>query len=143
MGEQARTEVRVTRRLPAPPERVFDAWLDASTVGRWLFATPTGEMVRVEVDPRVGGAFEIVERRDGEDVPHTGTWVELDRPRRIVFTFAVPQYSDETSRVTVDISPTEGGSELTLTTPANSDEEARKGEAGWSAVLEGLARELG
>jgi hypothetical protein len=28
------------------------------------------QMVRVEIDARVGGQFVIVERRDGEDVEH-------------------------------------------------------------------------
>lgn len=145
MDDHALTSVRVARRLPAPPERVFDAWLDAAAVGRWLFATPTGEMVRVEVDPRVDGGFTIVEWRDGEDILHEGRWLELGRPRRIAFDFAVPRYSSQTSRVTVDIAPAEGGSELTLTheMPEVPAEAARKTEEGWSGILTGLARELG
>ncbi len=53
----------VERHIDAPPERVFDAWLDAGAVGQWLFATPGGVMEKVEIDPRVGGKFLIVERR--------------------------------------------------------------------------------
>ena len=64
--------VCVTRRFSASPERVFDAWLDPDTAGRWLFTTATGQMVRAEVDPRVGSSFTFTERRNGEDVEHTG-----------------------------------------------------------------------
>jgi uncharacterized protein YndB with AHSA1/START domain len=107
--------VRVSRRFDASAERVFDAWLDPEKAGKFLFATPTGTMVRAEIDPRVGGTFCFVDRRDGEDVAHTGTYLEIDRPRRLVFSFAVPKYSAATTRVIVEIVPREAGCELTLT----------------------------
>ena len=102
-------EFSVSHRFAAPPERVFDAWLDPKLAGRFLFATPTGQMIKAEIDPRVGGAFVFVDRRDGEDVEHVGEYLELDRPRRIVFTFGVPKFAVEFSRVTVDIVPLGAG----------------------------------
>lgn len=79
-------QVRIARHLSAAPERVFDAWLDPVKAGRWLFATPSGRMVRVEIDARIGGSFILVDRRDGEEVEHTGEYLEIDRPRRLSFT---------------------------------------------------------
>ena len=137
--------VRVTRRFQADCEKVFDAWLDPGTAGNWLYATPDGKMVRVEIDARVGGSFEIVERRDGEDVLHTGTYEELERPRRLVFTLQVPKYSQDKSRVAIDLAPAEGGDgcELSLDAGEETAEDAAKYRKGWSTVLEGLARQLG
>lgn len=134
--------VKVTRRFSASAERVFDAWLDPKSAGKWLFATPTGEMVKVEIDARVGGGFVIVDRRDGEDVAHVGQYLEIDRPRRLVFTFGVPKYSDEADRVEVEITSLEDGCELTLT-HALQPEWEEGARSGWTGILEGLATTLG
>jgi two-component system, cell cycle response regulator DivK len=139
--EEATGEVRVTRRLEASAEAVFDAWLDAETARKWLFATPDGEMVRVEIDPRVGGRFEIVERRDGEDVLHTGLYEEIERPSRLAFSLQVPKYAPNSDRVAIAIAPAEGGSELTLTQGISEGAPAspERIERGWSKVLAALA----
>lgn len=142
MTDDSRVQFRLTRRFDAPPERVFDAWLDPATAGEFLFATEEGEMVGVEIDPRAGGRYSIVERREGEDVEHTGEYLEIDRPRRLAFTLQVPKYSEETDRVTLEIAPAGGGSELTLVQEV-SPEWADQVEEGWTAILDGLARVLG
>jgi uncharacterized protein YndB with AHSA1/START domain len=134
--------VRVTHHFSASPERVFDAWLDPQTAGKWLFATPTGQMVRVEIDARVGGRFVIVDRRNGEDVEHTGEYLEIDRPRLLVFTFGVPKYSPLFTRVTVEIVPAESGCQLILTNEDVPDEYAASNETGWIGILVGLAESL-
>jgi len=145
MDIKPKITVTVVRRFDASPECVFDAWLDPATVGRWLFATRTGEVVRVEVDPRVGGSFVIVDRRNGEDFAHTGEYLEIDRPRRLVFDFWVQQDTDHTSRVSVDVVPQAAGCELTLTQEFSAEMAAYKerSEAGWGKLLDALAANLG
>jgi two-component system cell cycle response regulator DivK len=137
-------EVRVSRRFEAPAEAVFDAWLDEASVGEWLFATPDGEMVRVEIDPRVGGRYTIVERRGGEDIVHTGTYEVVERPTRLVFTLQVPKYADHADRVTVGLAPAGDGCELTLiqTVPPDAPASPERIEQGWGVVLGGLAARL-
>ena len=137
--------VRVTRRFSASPERVFDALLNPEKAGKFMFATPSGQMVRVEIDARAGGKFAFVDRRDGEDVAHTGEYVEINRPRRLVFTLSVAKYAQDIARVLVEIVPLECGCELTLThevRPDRADSMSRI-EAGWSGILDGLAATLG
>lgn len=122
---------------------MFSDWLDPETTCRWLFATATGEIVRVEIDARVGGRFVIVDRRDGEDIEHTGEYLEIDRPRRLVFTLTVPKYSPESTRVCVElVSLGDSGCELTLTHEGLRPEHAARTEAGWSQILDGLASAL-
>ncbi len=136
-----RVTLRVSKRFNASAERVFDAWLDPAKAGKWLFATPTGEMVRVEIDARVGGSFTIV-RRDGEEVEHVGEYLEIDRPRRLVFTFGVPKFSKEMTKVTIDIVPQGDGCALTLTHENVLPDWAGRTEQGWGMILGNLAAAL-
>ena len=142
MNADAKPAIVVVRRFDASPERVFDAWLDPQIARRWLFSTPDGEMVRTEIDARVGGHFIVTERREGEDVEHVGEYLVIDRPSRLVFTFAVPKYSDEYDRVTVEIRRLDKGCELTLTNEMSPEIHREWGEqtrSGWTTLLDGLA----
>jgi len=138
MNAGSKVTVRVTRRFHASPERVFDAWLDPQKARMFLFATPTGEMVRAEIDPRVGGSFLFVDRRDGLDIDHIGEYLEIDRPRHLVFTFSVPHYSVETTRVIIDIVPLDAGCELILTHEGVLADWESRTQAGWSGILDQL-----
>jgi uncharacterized protein YndB with AHSA1/START domain len=136
--------IRITRRFAASAERVFDAWLNEKTAGRWWFATPTGKMQSVKIDGRVGGQFRIVERRGGQDADHFGTFIELDRPHRIVLDFATDPGHPAT-RVTIQIvSLKEGGCELTLShdiAPEWAEYKDRTNQ-GWTMILENLEKSL-
>jgi uncharacterized protein YndB with AHSA1/START domain len=143
MSEAAPVTVRVVRRFNASPERVFDTWLDPGSAGKFLFATPTGRMVRAEIDARVGGKFVFVDRRDGEDVEHVGEYLEVDRPRRLAFTFAVPKFSSQSTTVSIDIVPDGTGCTLTLTHEGVLPDYASRTEEGWSRILDGLVGVLG
>jgi uncharacterized protein YndB with AHSA1/START domain len=134
--------ITITRRFDHPIERVFDAWLDPAKACKFLFATPTGQMVRVEIDARVGGAFNITERRDGEDVEHVGSYLEINRPRRLVFSFGVPKYSKLMTRVSIDLQPLPSGCELTLTQEGTPLEWVEASREGWGKIVDGLATSL-
>jgi uncharacterized protein YndB with AHSA1/START domain len=138
LNSEPRATVRVRRSFQAAPELVFDAWLSPQTACKFLFATPTGKMVRTEIDGRVGGAFLLIDRRDGVDVEHVGEYLEIDRPRRLVFVFRVPHYSAESSRVTLDFAPLEPGCELVLLHEGVLPEYEVSTQAGWKMILEAL-----
>ncbi|MFL6429641.1 MAG: SRPBCC domain-containing protein [Acidobacteriaceae bacterium] len=127
--------VKVTRTFAVTPERIFDAWLNPEIARRFLFATPTGEIVRVDIDARVGGKFVIVRRTDGDDVEHFGEYLAIDRPRRLVFTFAVPKYSAVYTQVSIEIVPAGSGSKLTLTHEGVLPEWADRTQEGWEMIL--------
>jgi uncharacterized protein YndB with AHSA1/START domain len=135
--------VRVTHPFDASAERVYDAFLDPSRASRFMFATATGQIVRCDIDARVGGVFTIVDRRNGEDVVHAGTFLALEGPRRIVFTLSVEKYSNDTDTVTIEITRRGKGCDLTLTHEMKAkyapfQDRAREG---WTGILD-VAAEL-
>lgn len=135
--------VRVTRRFEASPERVFDAWLDPNVAARFLYATAAGRMQRVEIDARVGGGYTIVETREDGDAAHYGRYLEIDRPRRLVFTLSLDPASDG-DRVTVEIEAAGAGCELRLTHEMAPEYApyAQRTESGWRHILASLAEQL-
>ena len=145
MTNAAKTvSVRVTHRYNAAPETVFDAWLDPEIAGRFLFATPTGQMIKAEIDPRVGGRFNFTDRRpDMGDIEHVGTFLEIERPRRLVFDFAVPAYDPTKTVVTVEIAQSGSGCELTLTHDGVFELYVTQTQQGWGMILDGLAKAIG
>jgi len=131
--------VTVARRIAAPPEQVFDAWLDPKLAAQWLFATADGVMERCEIDAQVGGRFRIDERRGDELASHEGEYLEIDRPSRLVFDFWT-SFSDERTRLTVTIAPDGDGSLITLTHEGVWADYEEKTRQGWTMVLEALAK---
>lgn len=134
----------VTRGFAAAPERVFDAWLDAESIAQWLFSTPGGVMERVAVTPRIGGGFEVFERRGNALAEHYGTFVALERPRLLAFDFRASAEGAATP-VTVAFEADAGGCLVTLTHELDAAWAAAHSErvrAGWAGILDGLGRAL-
>jgi uncharacterized protein YndB with AHSA1/START domain len=133
--------VTVRREIAASAEDLFDAWLDAESLGSWL--KPSGiRETRAETDPRVGGAFRIVMVDDESSMVHTGTYQEIDRPRRLVFTWSSPATQFRDSIVTVTFEPSSNSSTVVeIHQIGLPDEEARASHhAGWSDALRELDR---
>lgn len=130
--------MRVSRQFGVPAVRVFDAWVDPLVACKFLFATPGGEMLRTQIDARVGGSFHIVEKRNGTPVEHIGIFLELTRPRRISFLFRVPYYSPESTRVSIGVLAMESGCEVVVSHEGVAEEMADRTEEGWQAILQGL-----
>src|SRR5262245_8260460 len=110
-----RPVIRVTSRLDASPERVFDAWLDPAMASVWLFATALHPIARVEIDARIGGSFRFLDRREGRrQVEHTGEYLEIIPPRRLVFTLSMENSPRVVTRVTAEIVPLHAGCEVRI-----------------------------
>jgi uncharacterized protein YndB with AHSA1/START domain len=142
MDMAVRSEVRVSQRFSAPPEQVFDAWLDPAIASAWLFATASRPIARVEIDARVGGSFHFVDRRDRAEMEYTGKYIEIVRPRRLVFTLSNEDGPRAVTRVTADIVPLETGCELRLVHEDVPSDRANRTDGRWTGMLYGLGETL-
>ena len=80
--------LRLERTFAAPAHAVFDAWTSAAVLRQWWPAGPGWEMPVAEVDARVGGALRLVMRHpEGKEFGGSGEYIEVDPPRRLVFTW--------------------------------------------------------
>lgn len=143
MDTSPHVEVRVGQRFSAPAERVFDAWIDPATAGKWLFATAWRPLASVAIDARAGGSFRFEEREGGEGAVHSGQYIELERPRRLVLALAEERRPRDVTRVSVEIVPLREGCELTLIHASVLPDNAHHTEGRWTGMLYGLAKMLG
>lgn len=136
-------EIRITRRIAATPEEVYDAWTDPRSVMEWMIPMPSGRAT-AELDPRVGGRFHIEMMAEGKTYPHDGEYLRLERPRLIEFTWISTATNQQRSVVRVELRPAANDeTELTLTHELLPTEKAAQDHrAGWSAILDRLAESL-
>lgn len=143
-------EVTVSHRFKASAERVYDAWLDPDKV-RVQMSTAlqsmglSGEIVQIEIDARIGGAFLFSDMRDGIEAKHWGTYLELERPRKIVFTWITAESEDlDPSIVSLTIEPDGEGCIATIVHEMDARWADFREQAvnGWSCILQAMDRLL-
>ena len=135
--------LRIVRVLPASPEEVFDAWTDPESLAVWMAPGSVRRSV-VEADARVGGRFRIVMKGPDCDHEHTGEYLVVDRPRRLVFTWISQATQGRPTTVSVELRARgRGETELTLTHEGLPDDAAAASHrSGWGDIVQRLAAEL-
>ena len=131
----------VQRVLPASPAEVFREWVDAEMMREWMCPRPA-HATMVTLDPVVGGRLRIDISDEGLDFYVSGTYLELDPPHKLSFTWSSSIWDDPTvqSIVTVTLQP--HGESSTLMTishvllPGPVMEDYQRGWAAIAAQLE-------
>jgi uncharacterized protein YndB with AHSA1/START domain len=146
MTEPSPVTVCVKHRYSAAAERVFDAWLDPAMIGRFMFGPHLRDerIVRLGLEPTVGGEFSFVVERQGHEIDHLGTYQVIERPRRLVFTWGIREHLPDVSLVVIEIEPLADGCELVLThqMAAQWAEWQDRVIAGWTKMTTALDEEL-
>lgn len=119
-------------RIAARPETVFTYFTDPERMRRWMGRTIT-------LDPRPGGALRI--DYNGEDIA-SGTFVEVDPPRRVVFTWGWEAPGDPVppgaSTVEVDLAADGDGTLVRLRHLGLAAESVEGHTVGWDQFLPSL-----
>jgi uncharacterized protein YndB with AHSA1/START domain len=143
-------ELVITRTFDAPREILFKMWTDPNHMAQWWgphgFTNPV-----CNLDVRAGGAIRIDMRGpEGTVYPMTGTFREIVRPERLVFT---AEALDQSGTVVLEVLNTvifeEKNGKTTLTLQARVTKVTGEGvsylegmEAGWTQSLERLISHL-
>jgi uncharacterized protein YndB with AHSA1/START domain len=126
----------LSRVFDAPRELVWKAYTDPKHIVKWSFANDW-ESPFAETDVRPGGAFRIGMRpadHSEEGFTFEGKYREVVKPERIV------QVLSDDRVMTTTFEDQKGKTKLTLSVEMSEGEEQER--AGWSQILEHLAKHV-
>jgi uncharacterized protein YndB with AHSA1/START domain len=135
MTMSTREPVVAKVRIAASPEIVFPYFTDPDRMTEWLAQ-------KADLEPRPGGLFAI----DVDGGKAQGSYVEVDPPHRVVFTWGIPGDNElpvGSSTVEVVLVAEDAGTVVTLThrdLPAAKRPSHREG---WDRHLGGLVGAVG
>ena len=136
--------VRIERTFAASAEDVFDAWTSPEVMRRWFHPAPDWTTPEAEVDLRVGGTIRVVMRRpDGTDVAAQGEYTLIDRPHRLVMTWAFDDDPSNEQLIELFFSESEGSTTvLMVNSGISTDERHDAQDEGWRGCFDELERVL-
>jgi uncharacterized protein YndB with AHSA1/START domain len=136
MNESTKTvEVKVERTIAAPPEEVFDAWLDPKTPGN-----PWNMAEKLLLNPQVDGFFYWLIRGNS----HYGRFTEVERPSRIEHTWMSRSTLGEETTVRVTFQKQGESTLMSLVHSGIPDTDAGRGhEKGWKYFLDIFPEQFG
>lgn len=136
--------LELERHYPVAPEKVWRAWTDPQVLSVWFGPGDVNSVLRAELDVRVGGRFDIAFRmQDGVVHAVGGMYRVVERPRRLVFSWAWHSTPERESQVSVTLHAEGGGTRMAFLHEQFVDQQARDDhEGGWVPTFDKLAQLL-
>jgi uncharacterized protein YndB with AHSA1/START domain len=132
--------VQIRRRVKARAEEIFDLWTKPDLMVRWMSPFPGAVDCKASCDLRPGGTFSLVMTSAEASREVSGTYVEIDRPHKLVFTWMGPLTNNMNTLVTVELTPRGDETDLVLTHERLPTTAIVEGHTrGWGHILDHLA----
>jgi uncharacterized protein YndB with AHSA1/START domain len=139
-GDATAPIVQIRRRVKARAEHIFDLWTKPDLMVRWMSPFPGEVDCKASCDLRPGGAFSLVMSSTQASRDVSGTYVEIDRPHKLVFTWTGPLTNNVNTLVTVELIPRGDETDLVLTHERLPTAAIHEGHTrGWGNILDHLA----
>ncbi|WP_434362335.1 SRPBCC domain-containing protein [Parasalinivibrio latis] len=142
--------LNLERRYQASVSRVFEAWCQDTLMQKW-FGAASYPVTSITLDVRPGGRYEIVqEGPDGTPIRHFGTYIDVEKNRRLAFTWVLASQScqgcaghEATTLVTIEFTDEGTSTLLRLTHEKLPNQQAYDGHKhGWTTCLASLEATL-
>lgn len=131
-------DITVSRTISAPPEKIFDVWIDPKSPGGPWFGAD-----RVILNPVVDGLYYFAVTWQGRIWAHYGRFLQVDRPHRVEFTWMSEATKGLESVVNVTMEPRGDQTEVILRHSGVPDDElGRQHKGGWTQILSALDEAL-
>jgi uncharacterized protein YndB with AHSA1/START domain len=126
---------KLRKFIKASPQRIWHAWTDEAQVAHW---TEGDAAPQISLDVREGGGWRVTlpGPDGGEPTRWSGTYIEVDQPRRLVFTVAA-RSGIGAEIISVDLKQRGVVTEMVVTQTDQGRFEGLK--TGWSGFVEQLA----
>lgn len=139
-------DMKLERVFDAPPELVFDAYLDPSVQQEiWEGMTPGARVLEREIEPSAGGRWTVEYREvNGKSDRLTSVLSVVERPHRLVFHqsyFAAAWNVTKETDTTLTFEAQDGKTLLTvLMTGFDAAQEQEGATAGWNGLFGALQK---
>ena len=140
-------ELRITRTFSSGREQVYAVWTQPELFSVW-FGTDAVEvpLETVSMDVRVGGTWKaLMQLPDGNTIEWTGEYTAVKPPEQLAFTMNDdPAAPADSEPVTVVLTETGAGTEMTLTQPCGdfTEEQVQQTVAGYNGFFDTMEKVL-
>ncbi|XVQ84301.1 SRPBCC family protein [Microbispora siamensis] len=143
-GSSTPPEVRITRTIEAPREKVYQAWTDPERFRQW-WGTPASMDVTMDVRP--GGRWSAPIEYEGDAMPFHGYYFDVAENERLVFSLSNDPETEakqpaEAGEESISVRFVSVGDKTEMVfvqrsyLPEDQIEEVRAGWNGWFDALE-------